>query len=144
MTSIQLKAATRQDPVLNKVLHYTKRRWPLQVPESLKPYWNRRMELSLEDDCVIHIDFAGPFLGRTFMVVVDAHSKWPEVIEMKTTTASSTIQELRTLFASYGLPEQLDPNLSQGILPASSSAMESSTSGVLLITPLLMEQLSVS
>lgn len=102
------------------------------------------MELSLEDDCVIHIDFAGPFLGRTFMVVVDAHSKWPEVIEMKTTTASSTIQELRTLFASYGLPEQLDPNLSQGILPASSSAMESSTSGVLLITPLLMEQLSVS
>ena len=188
MTSIQLKAATRQDPVLNKVLHYTKRGWPLQVPESLKPYWNRRMELSLEDDCVmwsirvvvprklqepmrqelhqshpgivrmksiarsyvwwpgidhdieqlakscvqcqavkntpavaplhpwnwpsrpwqrIHIDFAGPFLGRTFMVVVDAHSKWPEVIEMKTTTASSTIQELRTLFASYGLPEQL-------------------------------------
>ena len=41
------------------------------------------------------------------MVVVDAHSKWPEVIEMKTTTASATIQELRKLFSSYGLPEQL-------------------------------------
>ncbi|XP_052814094.1 uncharacterized protein K02A2.6-like [Mya arenaria] len=30
----------------------------------------------------IHVDFAGPFLGRMFMVIVDAHSKWPEVIEM--------------------------------------------------------------
>ena len=27
----------------------------------------------------IHIDFAGPFLGHMFFVIVDAHSKWPEV-----------------------------------------------------------------
>ena len=52
----------------------------------------------------IHVDFAGPFLGRMFMVIVDAHSKWPEVIEMKSTTAERTIQELRTIFARYGLP----------------------------------------
>ena len=25
----------------------------------------------------IHIDFAGPFMGRTFLIVIDAHSKWP-------------------------------------------------------------------
>ena len=55
----------------------------------------------------IHVDFAGPFIGRQFLIVVDAHSKWPEVIEMKTTTASATIRELRQLFSSYGLPEQL-------------------------------------
>ena len=28
----------------------------------------------------LHVDFAGPFLGRTFLIVVDAHSKWPKVI----------------------------------------------------------------
>ena len=27
----------------------------------------------------IHVDFAGPFVGRMFLIIVDAHSKWPEV-----------------------------------------------------------------
>ena len=55
----------------------------------------------------IHIDFAGPFLGKNFLVVVDAHSKWAEVIEMSSTTSSKTIVELRKLFSAYGLPEQI-------------------------------------
>ena len=55
----------------------------------------------------VHVDYAGPFMGRQFLIVVGAHSKWPEVIEMKTTTSSATILELRRLFSSYGLPEQL-------------------------------------
>ena len=25
----------------------------------------------------VHVDFVGPFLGRMFLVMVDAHSKWP-------------------------------------------------------------------
>ena len=55
----------------------------------------------------IHIDFAGPFQGHIFLVVVDAHSKWVEVIPMTSTTSQSTILELRKLFAAYGLPEYL-------------------------------------
>ena len=31
----------------------------------------------------IHIDFACPFLGTMFLIVVDAHSKWPEVIPLQ-------------------------------------------------------------
>ena len=27
--------------------------WPMQVLDTLKPYWNRRLELSLEDDCIM-------------------------------------------------------------------------------------------
>ena len=27
----------------------------------------------------IHVDFAGPFFHRMFLVVIDSHSKWPEV-----------------------------------------------------------------
>ena len=42
-----------------------------------------------------------------FLIVVDAHSKWPEVIQMSTTTATNTIEALRRLFAAYGLPRQL-------------------------------------
>ena len=55
----------------------------------------------------IHIDFAGPFLGIMFLIVVDAHSKWPEVVSMTSTSATRTIEELRTMFSKNGVPEQL-------------------------------------
>ena len=55
----------------------------------------------------IHIDFAGPFQGKMFLIIVDAHSKWPEVIVMSSTTSQRTIEVLSTYFARYGLPEQL-------------------------------------
>ena len=55
----------------------------------------------------IHVDFAGPLLGRSYLIVVDVYSKWPEVVEMRSTTTSATIRELRRMFASHGLPEQL-------------------------------------
>ncbi|XP_024064460.2 LOW QUALITY PROTEIN: uncharacterized protein K02A2.6-like, partial [Terrapene carolina triunguis] len=55
----------------------------------------------------IHVDFPGPLEGSMFLVVVDAHSKWPEVSIMQSTTAKSTIQKLRGLFSHFGLPEQL-------------------------------------
>ena len=55
----------------------------------------------------IHGDFAGPFLGKMFLLIADAHSKWPEVYEMPSTTASATVRVLCHLFAAYGLPLQL-------------------------------------
>ena len=55
----------------------------------------------------IHIDFAGPFQGKMFLIIVDAHSKWPEVIVMPSTTSQRTTVVLSTYFARYGLPEQL-------------------------------------
>ena len=187
LTSGQLKQATGTDPILSKVLMFTKNGWPVQVSETLKPYWNRLLELPLEDGCVmwgnrvivpkkwqkrvleelhqvhfeiartkaiarryvwwpelnkqvetttksctqcqkvkntpsvaplhpwtwpsmpwqrIHIDFAGPFHGQMFLIVVDSYSKWPEVLPMKKTT-DATIIELCRLFSCYGLPEQL-------------------------------------
>ena len=54
-----------------------------------------------------HIDFAGPFQGRTYLLITDAHSKWPKIAEMSSTTASRTIDELHKLFSSYWLPEQI-------------------------------------
>ena len=55
----------------------------------------------------LHIDYAGPFQNSMFLVVVDAHSKWPEVIPVSSTTTSKTIEVLRDLFARFGIPEQI-------------------------------------
>ena len=54
----------------------------------------------------IHLDFAGSLLGRKFMITVGAHSKWPNVLEMSSTTTEKTIEVLRLMFATHGLPEQ--------------------------------------
>ena len=55
----------------------------------------------------IHIDHAGPFLGKMFLLVIDAHSKWMEITVVASTTSHSTIEELRKMFATHGLPEVL-------------------------------------
>ncbi len=149
--------------------------WPDRVPEDLKPYANRKLELSIHDGCVlwgsrvivppqdrqqtlvelhgghpgcsrmkalarmfcwwpgmdseieelvrqcrgcqldrpgppvsplqpwqwpsrpwsrVHIDYAGPFLGTMFLVLIDAHSKWIEVYPVKQATSRATIQQL--------------------------------------------------
>jgi len=52
----------------------------------------------------IHIDFAGPFLGHMFLLVIDAHSsyRWLEMYVMSSTTSIKTIETLKSLFAKYG------------------------------------------
>ena len=53
----------------------------------------------------IHIDHAGPFLGKQFLVLVDAYSKWLEVVPVPSLTSETTIRTLRGIFATHGLPE---------------------------------------
>ena len=53
----------------------------------------------------LHIDFAGPFLGRTFLIVVDAHSKWLEVTPVSSTSSQQVVRVLRNLFSTHGLPD---------------------------------------
>ena len=38
----------------------------------------------------LHIDFAGPFQGCMLLVVVDASTKWPEIMFIKNTTTEET------------------------------------------------------
>jgi hypothetical protein len=42
-----------------------------------------------------------------FLILIDAYSKWMEVFPMNTSTSSATIEKLRTVFATHGLPEKL-------------------------------------
>ncbi|XP_029168807.1 uncharacterized protein K02A2.6-like [Nylanderia fulva] len=53
----------------------------------------------------VHVDFAGPFLGKMFLLMVDAFSKWPEVHIVQDITAKTTIAKCRGMFAAYGLPK---------------------------------------
>ncbi|KRY08552.1 Uncharacterized protein T12_11188 [Trichinella patagoniensis] len=53
----------------------------------------------------IHVDFAGPVNGKMFMIVVDAHSKWPEVLHMPHITTELTIESLKAILARFGFPE---------------------------------------
>ena len=46
-------------------------------------------------------------MTKMWLIVVDAYSKWPEVIAMSSTTTTKTIEHLRILFARHGLPQQL-------------------------------------
>ncbi len=55
----------------------------------------------------VHLDFAGPFQGVTFLLAIDAYSKWPEVRVMKCTTALKTLEVLRDWFSSHGIPHRL-------------------------------------
>ena len=126
VTALEVQKASRNDPILSKVFCYTKIGWPKQVEEELKPYWNHCDELSIEGGCLllgIHVVIADklqrkileelhPGIVRMkskkmFTLVLDVHSKWPEIIEMPSTTASKTVEELRKLFSSYGLLEQV-------------------------------------
>jgi transposase InsO family protein len=78
-------AATKQ--ALKATLHS----WP----SATKP-WER-----------IHIDFAGPHLERHFLFVVDAYSKYPNVISISNTASRQAVAILRKLCTQHGVPEAI-------------------------------------
>ena len=69
------------------------RQTPTPWPQPEKP-WSR-----------LHLDFAGPINGITYLVLVDAYSKWPEVVPVVPPTTSKTLEVLGQIFSQHGLPE---------------------------------------
>lgn len=54
----------------------------------------------------IHIDYAGPFQGHHFLVIIDAKSKWAEIQPCSAApTSVSTIEILQDIFARNGFPD---------------------------------------
>ena len=52
----------------------------------------------------IHIDYC-QFDSRDWLVIVDSFTKWVEVYKMNSTTSEKTIEVLRRLFATFGIPQ---------------------------------------
>lgn len=69
---------------------------PIHTWECPKTPWTR-----------IHIDHAGPFLGQTFLILIDAYSRWLDVHIVPSTLAEATIKVLKQVFSAHGLPSQL-------------------------------------
>lgn len=42
-----------------------------------------------------------------FLVLVDAHSKWMDVILMSDITSAHTIEKLKVIFSTHGLPHKI-------------------------------------
>ena len=52
----------------------------------------------------LHADFLGQYFGDMFLLVIDAHSKWVEVVNFKNKTkAGRVIEVLNRLFTRFGL-----------------------------------------
>lgn len=55
----------------------------------------------------IHVNYAGPFEGHCFFVIVGSYSKWPEIFMTDRTTSFATLKLLRQLFAQFEIPEMI-------------------------------------
>ncbi|CAB0007830.1 unnamed protein product [Nesidiocoris tenuis] len=76
---------------------------PTGPQESPIFFWN----VPTEKWSRVHVDFAGPFEGKHWLILVDATTKWMEIIPMTVTTASKTIDVLREIFCRFGLPKTI-------------------------------------
>ncbi|KAJ8890428.1 hypothetical protein PR048_009937 [Dryococelus australis] len=102
ITEKVVRRETKIDPVLSKVLGYVMHDCELEKPNPAKcelqnwPFptgpWQR-----------IHVDFLGPWQGKSYLIVMDACSEWLEVAEVPLTAAKHTIQVLQSLFARFSL-----------------------------------------
>ncbi|UYV84493.1 K02A2.6-like, partial [Cordylochernes scorpioides] len=184
ITAEEIRIETQKDEMLSIVKCYG---WPERVPDHLRPYFQRKLELTVDGECLlwgmrviipsslrpnllsclhethsgmskmksvarshfwwpnldneieflvnrcrncqqvqdgpnrvkwqpwiwavrpwqrIHIDYANKD-NINLLIVVDSHSKWVEAFPMREITSAKTIEQLRRLFSSYGLPEEI-------------------------------------
>ena len=55
----------------------------------------------------MHIDHAGSILEIMILIVIDAHFKWIEAHIVPSTSTTATIDKLRSIFATHGLPQTI-------------------------------------
>ncbi|KAK6753687.1 hypothetical protein RB195_012963 [Necator americanus] len=53
----------------------------------------------------VHADFVGPMEGRYHLVIVDAYSKLPEIVQMSSICSTATMQAMKYIFTKFGNPE---------------------------------------
>ena len=83
VTAAELEAATRKDSILCKVLYYTRSGWPNVIKEPFKPYWDRRLELSIEGSTILcGVRVVIPLALRQ-RVMAELHQGHQGVVRMK-------------------------------------------------------------
>ncbi|XP_063447145.1 uncharacterized protein K02A2.6-like [Mytilus trossulus] len=79
------------------------RKLPAEAPLHPWEYPSHPWEYPSHPWSRIHIDFAGPFINKSFLIMVDAYSKWIDIHVMNSTTSEATIAKLQQTFATHGL-----------------------------------------
>ncbi|XP_060094562.1 uncharacterized protein K02A2.6-like, partial [Heteronotia binoei] len=69
---------------------------PVTRWESTRKPWSR-----------LHIDFAGPFQGQTFIIIVDSYTKWLEVIPVGSPSSTAAVRALRRVLCTHGIPDTI-------------------------------------
>ncbi|RVE48634.1 hypothetical protein evm_006705 [Chilo suppressalis] len=88
---------TLNDPEIKMILE------ALQQGQSVRRYAYQDNELTLQNDCILK----GPIGGYYLLILVDAYSKWTEIIPTKTTTSNRCIKKLSEIFVTFGSPYTL-------------------------------------
>nr|CAD7445434.1 unnamed protein product [Timema bartmani] len=146
LTAVQVATETRKDPILSRVLTYDLNGWPDVVPdEGLHPFHRVILPSALRPEVLELLHDLHPGSSRmknlsrsfvwwpglddelearvnskTLLITVDGHSKWPKVhIMHEGTSAEHTCEALRSMFAAWGLLEEV---ISDNGSPFSSTA----------------------
>ncbi|XP_060091235.1 LOW QUALITY PROTEIN: uncharacterized protein K02A2.6-like, partial [Heteronotia binoei] len=69
---------------------------PVTCWETTRKPWSR-----------LHLDFAGPFQGQIFLIMVDAYTKWLEVIPVASTSSAAAIRALHRALSTHGIPDTI-------------------------------------
>ena len=83
VTVKQIKTWTERDPVLSTVRRFVKQGWPKSVKPEFRPYHARKLELSIQDDCLLWGSrIIVPKLGREQLLSL-LHDGHPGISKMK-------------------------------------------------------------
>ena len=88
VTTKQLKAATRTDPVLRKVLHYMETGWPKQSEPQICPYWFWRFELTVEGGMFVMGSTSYYTTKAAESTIEQLHRDHPGISQMKSVARS--------------------------------------------------------
>ena len=83
VTSNEVGAFSKRDPIVSNVIDYVLFGWPSKVNEQFKPYLCRRNELSVENSCLIWGNkVVIPFQLRQ-KLLTELHENHPGIVRMK-------------------------------------------------------------
>ncbi len=71
--------------------------------------WHRCTHGNIRKPCYrMYADFAGPVKDKILLVAIDAHSTWPEVAIIKSSSANKTTEKLGEILSRFGPLVQFD------------------------------------
>ena len=77
---VQVASSTHSDPLLSKILAWLRTGWPTRVPKPFYPYWTRRNELTLQDNCFLWVVVPE---GLRSQIITELHRGHLGIVRMK-------------------------------------------------------------